>query len=358
MSYWLIFTISVALSAAVTGVVRRLALRFSIVDDPKRSPGRKRQNQAVPLLGGVALYGSFVAIILWLLPDLTHGYLLSKHVFGMIAAGGVIVLGGIWDDVANLSPRRQFIFPVLAALLVVASGVGISYITNPFGGVISLDQWQWTIFTVNDLPYHLTLWADVFIVVWLLGTTYTTKLLDGLDGLVAGVLTIGALIIFFLSISPAVAQPETGVLALVVAGVSLGFLVWNFAPAKIYLGESGALLCGFWLGVLAIISGGKIATALLILGLPMIDVLWVIIRRSVIEKRSPFSGDTSHLHFQLQDMGLSNRTIALLYYFITAVFGIITLLTSGLLKILALVGLTVLALSLIVAAYRYSRKSA
>ncbi|EKD76587.1 MAG: hypothetical protein ACD_43C00052G0005 [uncultured bacterium] len=356
MSYWLIFSISVALSAGLTGVVRLIALHFSIVDDPNRSPGRKYQRQAIPLLGGLALYSSFVAMMVWLLPDLTQGYLLNKHVFGMIAAGGVIVLGGIWDDVANLSAKRQVIFPLIAAGIIVAVGIGISYISNPFGGVINLAQWQWTVFWYNDLPYQITLWADLFVVVWLLGTTYTTKLLDGLDGLVAGVLAIGALIIFFLSISPTVAQPETGVVALVVAGVGLGFLFWNFAPAKIYLGESGALLCGFWLGVLAIISGGKIATALLILGLPIIDVIWVIVRRSLIEKRSPFSGDTSHLHFQLLEMGLSNRTIAILYYLITLVFGVITLLASGLLKIIALVLLTIIAIGLIGAAYRHSRR--
>lgn len=356
MSYWLIFSIGLALSTALTGMVRQLALRFNITDDPKHSPTRKHQRQAVPLLGGVALYISFVAVIIWLLPELTHGYLLTKHIFGVIVASGIIVLGGIWDDVANLSPKRQIIFPVMATLVIVAMGVDISYITNPFGGVISLEQWNWTVLTLDGLPYQLTLWADVFVIVWLLGTTYTTKLLDGLDGLVVGVLAIGALIIFFLSISPSVAQPETGILALVVAGIALGFLLWNFAPAKIYLGESGALLCGFWLGILAIISGGKIATALLILGLPMIDVIWVIIRRVLIEHRSAFSGDTSHLHFQLQDMGLSNRTIALIYYVITAVFGLVTLLASGLFKIVALFILTLIAVSLIVAAYRHSRR--
>ena len=265
------------------------------------------------------------------------------------------MLGGVWDDKVSLSPNRQFIFPLLASVIVVAAGIGISYITNPFSGVIDLVQWQWTVLQWQDVPYHLTLWADVFTVVWLLGTTYTTKLLDGVDGLVAGVLCIGGVIIFFLSISAQVAQPETGTLALIIAGAAFGFLLWNFSPAKIYLGEGGSLLAGFMLGVLAILSGGKIATALLILGLPIIDLLWVIIRRWFIEKRSPFLADTSHLHFQLRAAGLSERTIALLFYLITTLFGVSTLIVSGVAKLIVLVGLMTLAVLLIIWSYRRAK---
>ncbi|EKD79227.1 MAG: glycosyl transferase family protein, partial [uncultured bacterium] len=143
-------------------------------------------------------------------------------------------------------------------------------------------------------------------------------------------------------------QPETAIVAFIFAGACLGFLVWNVSPAKIYLGEGGALLVGFMLGILAIMSGSKVATALLILGLPMLDVLAVIIRRVFIEHKSPFTGDLFHLHYQLQDKGWNDRYIVLIYYVITAGFGVSTLVLSGSAKVIALGMLLLIGLSLVV----------
>lgn len=334
--YLWIFVCATLLSTGLTLVVKSVAQRFGIIDVPDTAPERKLHQQAVPLLGGVAVYLAFALMALWLSPNLTEGYLLFKHLVGILLAGLVITVGGVLDDRYNLSPKTQLVFPFISTLIVVASGIGISYITNPFGGIIQLDQWQFTLFSWNQLPYHVTLLADLFTIIWLFSTMYTTKLLDGLDGLVPGITAIGGVIIFLVSNSQDVAQPETGTLALILAGSALGFLFWNFSPAKIYLGESGSVFTGFMLGVLAILSGGKIATALLILGLPVIDLIWVVVRRMFIEKKSPFSADTLHLHFQLRQLGWTSSSIVLLFYAITIIFGTSTLFVQGKAKVLVL----------------------
>lgn len=343
---------SVVCSFFLTIIVMKLAKHWQVVDDPAEAPQRKLQIQAVPLLGGLAIYSTVVIMTAWLLPYLTQGYLLPKHLIGIWLAGAVLMLGGYCDDRYHLSAQRQIIFPILAAIIVVASGIGISYITNPFGGTIQLAHWQWTLFTWQGLPYHLTLWTDLFTVIWVLGAIYTTKMLDGLDGLVSGIGVIGGMIICVLSLSTQVLQPETATLAAVFAGACVGFLMWNFAPAKVYLGEGGSTFIGFMLGVLAIISGAKIATALLVLGLPIIDIMWVILRRLFIEKTTPWTADTLHLHFQLRRLGWSTRQIVVLYYTITFVFGVCTVLVSSTAKLVVLAGLALLSTMLVAWVYR------
>jgi len=343
--------ISIALSCLCTRLVMSYARRRHIVDDPSQAPERKLQKQPIPLLGGFGVYITCTLMTVWLLPYLTHGYLLPKQLIGIWLAGCIIMVGGYLDDRYHLLPRQQIIFPMCAALVVVISGIGISYITNPLGGTIQLQNWQWTIFTWNGLPYHLTLWADLFTVVWLLGSMYTTKMLDGLDGLVAGIGVIGGVMICVLSLTDAVLQPETATLAAVFAAACVGFLIWNFAPAKVYLGEGGSVLVGFMLGVLAIISGAKIATALLVLGLPIIDVTWVILRRLLIERTAPWASDTLHLHFQLRRLGWSTRQIVLLYYSITLIFGMCTVFLSSADKVWVLGGLVAMSIALLAWVY-------
>ncbi|HBY73219.1 MAG TPA: hypothetical protein DEG44_00820 [Candidatus Kerfeldbacteria bacterium] len=341
--------VSASLAYGATWVVRRAAQHWQVFD-------RKTAPRRTPLLGGVAIYLTTLALVSFMLPVLVQGYLLPKHIFGLFIAGGVLMIGGLIDDLKNLSPKRQLIFPVLACLIIVASGIGIEYISNPFGGVWSLDQYQWTIWQKQGVPYQLTLWADLFTVGWLMVSMYTTKLLDGLDGLVAGIGTIGATIIGLLSLTAVVMQPETAVVAFIFAGACFGFLLWNFSPAKIYLGEGGALLVGFMLGILAIMSGSKIATALLILGLPMLDLLAVVLRRVFIEHKSPFTGDLFHLHYQLRDKGWNDRQIVLAYYAITAGFGISTLILTGTAKVIALAILFIIGLYLVIYASHQRRR--
>jgi len=327
------------LSLGITLFVRRWALRRGLVDRPEDDPNRKIHRQPIPLMGGAAIAISFGLVVVGyaLFSDrFLAGYLMVKHVVGLLLGVGWLMIGGYLDDRQRLSPAKQLIWPLLAALTIVVSGIGVDYISNPFGEAINLRNVSWTLFTFHGLPYGITLAADAFTVLWLMGMMYTTKFLDGLDGLVTGLGAIGSVIVFILSLRSDVAQPETALLAIILAGALLGFLVWNFHPAKIFLGEGGSLLVGFLLGVLSIISGGKIATALLIMGIPILDVAWVIVRR-LFTRRSVASADRKHLHFRLLDAGLSQRTAVLLLYGLTIAFGITGLLVQGQQKALALV---------------------
>jgi len=166
---------------------------------------------------------------------------------------------------------------------------------------------------------------------------YTTKLLDGIDGLVTGVSAIGGLVIFLFTITTKYYQPDIGLAALILTGVCLGFLVFNWHPAKIFLGEGGSLLLGYVLGVLAIISGGKIAITLLIMGIPILDVAWTIIRR-VARGKNPFKfADRGHLHFRLVDSGLGVKKTVLVFYAFALIFGLSGLFLQSRGKMLALI---------------------
>ncbi|MFA5051599.1 MAG: MraY family glycosyltransferase [Patescibacteria group bacterium] len=344
---------------ALTIAVMKWAKRRQVVDSPEQAPERKIQPGPVPLMGGLAIFFTLLLVTAGYAlfsHRLLGGYMLPKYLVGMAIAGALLMVGGYLDDRFHQKPARQIVWPVLACLAVVGAGIGVTYITNPFGGVLRLDAIQWQIFSLHAIPYHLTVWADLFAFAWLMGMMYTTKFLDGLDGLVSGIGVIGSVILFFLSLAKEVAQPETALVASIFAGACLGFLVFNFHPARIFLGEGGSLLIGFMLGIISIISGAKIATALLIMGIPILDVAWVIIRRIFFERRSPFSTpDRKHLHFRLLDVGLSHRQAVLLLYVISAAFGSVALFAGTREKMIALVvlaGVMVVLGSLVVYLYR------
>ncbi len=339
-SYILPFFVSVIFSVFCTILVKWWAKKKGVFDRPEAAPDRKIQSKPTPLLGGMAIFiASCLVTTLYVIFSnrLLGGYMLPKYLVGIGLAGLLLMIGGYLDDRFHLKPSRQILWPILACLVVVGAGIGVTYITNPFGGVWQLDSIKWNIFSFDGTPYHFTLWADLFAFLWLMGMMYTTKFLDGLDGLVSGIGVIGSVILFFLSLGKEVAQPETALLASIFAGACLGFLFFNFHPAKIFLGEGGSLFVGFMLGVLSIISGAKIATALLIMGIPILDVAWVIIRRVFFEKKSPFStADRKHLHFRLLDVGLSHRGAVLLLYTISLCFGAVALFSGTKQKVIAM----------------------
>jgi len=307
------FVIAFVATALFTPAVRRFAWRQQVLDYPDSA--RKFHKYPLPELGGFAVFSGFAFTLLLLrgvFPDLFGAFIKTSYIFGLLAAGVVLMIGGYLDDRYRISPAKQFAFPVLAILIVIFSGVQLSYINSPFGGAIILDSLK---------IWGYPLFGGLFIFLWILGMVYTTKFLDGLDGLVAGISGIAGLVIYFLSLLPQVQQPDTALLAIIFAGSALGFLPWNFYPAKIFLGESGSTFTGFMIGLLSIISGGKIATALLIMGIPILDAAWVIIRR-LAGHTSPFLGDRRHLHFRLLDWGLSHRQAVILLYFFSAAFGV------------------------------------
>lgn len=340
------FIIAAVLAGFIlTWLVRRMAVRAGVVDRPSEAPDRKTERGPVPLWGGGAVYGAFCVILLAVLllrPSLLlGGYLLLKHIVGILIGGALLVVGGMIDDRRSQTPQRQILWPIAAALAVIASGIGISYLSNPIGDAFRLDRWSWTILTISGVPYHIVPLADLLAFLWIMVAIYTTKFLDGLDGLVSGVTVIGMVVLFGISMLPVVGQPETALLALFAGGAFFGFLLWNFYPAKIFLGEGGSTLAGFLLGTLAIVSGGKIATALLILGIPLLDLAWVVARRFFAEHRPITAADRKHLHFRLLDVGLSHRQAVLVLYLITALFGSSTLFFHGAQKLLVLAVLAV-----------------
>jgi UDP-GlcNAc:undecaprenyl-phosphate GlcNAc-1-phosphate transferase len=330
-----IFLFAAATSLAITPMVRRFAVRTGTVDKPS---ARKNHREPMPLLGGIAVAVALalaiaVALALGWLPG---AYIKGKFAYGMLAAIALLVVGGALDDKYDLSPVKQLFWPFAASLAIVASGIGVDYVTNPFGGQLHLDRYVFTALWADGIPYKVTLVADVFTVAWLMTMTYTTKFLDGLDGLVSGTAVIGAVVIAFVSLTREVSQPDTALLAFAVAGAFLGFLRHNAHPAKIFLGEGGSTLAGFLLGTLAIVAGGKIATALLVLGLPFFDAAFVILRRLFWERRSPTSADRTHLHLRLLDLGFTHRQVVLFYWFVTALFGASTLILQGWEKVAAI----------------------
>jgi len=359
MTYFFALIITFFLSVILTLVVKKIAFKYKILDYPDFQ--RKIHKVPIPLLGGVAIFLSFTIVLIYysfFTNLLIYGFILPKHVIGIILAALIIVIGGVLDDKFNLKPKYQIIFPILATLIIMASGISINYIRNPFGNIISFKNWDFNLFYFQGIPYKITLLADFFTLFWLLGIMYTTKLLDGLDGLVSGITIISSLIIFCIAMSKSVAQYNTALIALILAGAFLGFLFFNFHPAKIFLGEGGSLFAGLMLGVLAIISGSKVATTLLILGIPILDVVWVIIRR-MFTKKSISLADRKHFHFRLLDIGLNQRQAVIFMYSLTASFGIAALFLQTMGKFIALLVLAALMLILagaLVIIYKYKNK--
>ncbi|MEK7618390.1 MAG: MraY family glycosyltransferase [Patescibacteria group bacterium] len=332
MSYLFWFLLALGLSAILTPLIKRLALSWRVLDNPSISP-RKIHVAPMPLLGGLAVFGAFLITIIGYIfiskPDFNIVPL--KFFLGILLGGGILMLGGFLDDKYNLPPKISWLFPAVASLIVVLAGigVGIKYISNPFGSPLFIGH-NFSLFTFNFSLSALLVWL------WIMGMVYTTKFLDGLDGLTSGIALVGGLTLFALSLNERVDQPITATLAVIFAGSLFGFLIYNFHPASIFLGEGGSTFAGFMLGVLAVVLGAKIATALLVMGIPIMDVAWVIVRR-IFYKSSPFEGDRRHLHYRLLDIGFNQKQAVLTLYGISAVFGFTAVFLQSLGKLIALV---------------------
>jgi len=302
-------------------------LQHHIVDRPTSSkPGIHKK--ATPLLGGVAIYGVFacVALAAYFFSGIFDGSsIVPKHFIGFIVGGAVLMVGGYADDRYQLTPTKQLIAPLLAVAVVIISGIGVTYITNPFGGILPLDGWIITLLKTPTLHFKITVWADLFTFVWLMGMMYTTKLLDGLDGLATGVTLLATLVLFAVSLTAEVTQYDTALLALIFSGALIGFLVWNFYPAKIFLGEGGSLFLGYTLALLAIISGAKFTATLMVMALPVLDVARIIVVRKFIRHTSVAQGDFGHLHHAFLRRGFSHLQTVLLFYGLTLLLGVAAL---------------------------------
>jgi UDP-GlcNAc:undecaprenyl-phosphate/decaprenyl-phosphate GlcNAc-1-phosphate transferase len=326
MSYFLYFILAIVFSSIFTYFVKIFANKFKVLDIPN-SPKNVHQ-LPTPLLGGLAVFLSFCLILfIYLFFNKINFSVIPVKFFSAIIGGGlVLMLGGFLDDKYDLPPKFLWLFPAIASLIIVASGigVGIKQISNPFGSPFSIDY--------NFFIFPL---SGIIIWIYLMGMIFTTKFLDGLDGLCAGISFIGGLTLFALSLLPHINQTTTASLAIIFSGSLFGFLIFNFHPAKIFLGEAGSTFSGFMLGVLSVILGGKIATVLLVMGIPILDVAWAIIRR-LFYGQSPFKGDRTHLHHRLLDIGLSHRQTVLILWLISAIFGFTAVFLQSFGKLIAL----------------------
>jgi UDP-GlcNAc:undecaprenyl-phosphate GlcNAc-1-phosphate transferase len=295
-------------SIFLTYAIMRIAKKVGIVDRPDNK--RKFHRGDVPLLGGVAIFFAFWGPVLYLVffkPILGVDVIRQQLIAAFIASIILLVLG-ILDDIKGLSAKLRLSVTFGAIALSVLLGLGLAKVTNPFGGVIFLSE----------------LIGSILVFGWLTGMTYTVKITDGLDGLATGIVAVGALLLYFLSSSQKYFQPNVALLSLMFFGAVAGFLVFNFYPAEIFLGESGSLLIGYLLGVLAVISGGKVAIALVAMAIPAFDLGRVIMLRYKI-KVPIFEGDRRHLHYRLVDVGIHPAIVTMGYYCVAAFFGFLSL---------------------------------
>ena len=324
-----VFLLAAILSLFFTKLMIKLAAKWHILDLPNIS--RKIHDKPIPLLGGVAIYLAFLLSIgfLWQTGNLFDSRINIGLVAWFLLASLILIVNGFFDDKYKLPPQISIIGPIISVAIVILAGLKITYVSNPAGGIFYMDNILapgsfWSL----AIPIFITFF-------WLMGMTYTTKLLDGIDGLASSIGLIASVIIFFVSLSWDVAGSTTSLLSAILAGAIFGFLIFNWHPAKIFLGEGGSTFIGFALGVLAIISGSKIATALLVMGFPALDILWVIVRR-LKNKQPIYQGDNEHLHFRLMRAGLSQKQTVLFMGFISLCFGLVSILFTTKAKISAL----------------------
>lgn len=340
MIYLIALVATFALTVLLVPLVKKLAFAVGAVDLPEKN-SRKIHTKAMARGGGVAIYAAFVAVTLVVVPQHNLQY------WGMILAATAVLIVGFIDDIRSLNPWIKLAVQILAAIVAFSFfGIRIEAVTNPLGqSLVFVDP----NFVVNVLGHtvSINLVALVLTTVWLVGMTNTMNFVDGLDGLSGGIAAIAATIMFFLALSPEVHQLQTATISIALVGGCLGYLVYNFHPAKIFNGDSGAYFLGMTLGIIAIFSGAKLATAALVLGVPIIDAVWAALRR-VLAGRSPFSADRGHLHFLLLDVGFTQRQAVLLIYAICIVFGVIALIASPSQKIVAIFALVIIIMLLLV----------
>ncbi len=312
MPFWWLVPIltSFLLAAWLTPLARYGAMRFGVLDIPDGH--RKNHIQPVPLMGGLGIAAAFAIVTITVLISstaLTSGAISVWHFLGFFCGMLTLVIGGVLDDRFNLPAAYLFVCMVVASGMAIAGGIDVAKITNPFGGLFVLPS----------------ILASFVAFVWILTMTMTTKLLDGVDGLAASVTMIAALMIAALALTPTYFQSDVALLALIFVASVFGFLLWNWPPAQVYLGESGSTVLGFTIGVLSVIAGSKMATAFLVLGVPTIDVALVAVRR-LVAGRNPFTtADRRHAHLMLRDAGLPAWAVMLVYGTIAWLFGVTTL---------------------------------
>jgi UDP-GlcNAc:undecaprenyl-phosphate GlcNAc-1-phosphate transferase len=322
-----------ALVAALTAgmgtlVMRAIARKYNIADHPSE---RRINTKPVPRAGGLAVAGAFALIgTLLVIFSAQLGLSAGSGSAELTSDGaaalllGTVIAGviGLIDDRYDLRARWQIIGQFLIALIPIAFGLRIAFISNPLGA--------------GDLlfPDAIALGVTIF---WTLGMQNSMNFIDGLDGLSGGISLFAAVTLGVIALPT---SPLLAALSFTLAGALAGFLRFNFYPASIYMGTSGILAVAYALAVLALLGTAKVAAALLILGVPIIDALFVIVGR-IVAGRSPYTPDESHIHRRLLSYGFSHRGSVLALYALTAALSILALLLTGSATLYAFMGLLV-----------------
>lgn len=290
----------------LTPVIKKLAVRVKAVDNPNE---RRINKRPVPTLGGLAIFTSFFFSIFFLLP------IPNEEIWPMFAASLVVILTGIIDDIKELTPKWKTVGIVIASLIIYySSGIKLDMLNLPY-----LD------------PIYFGGFSLPLTIFWILAITNAVNLIDGLDGLATGVsiialLTMGTIGYFFLTVDSIVVP----IMIFVLVGSLAGFMPYNFFPASIFLGDTGALFIGFMISILSL-QGLKNATLItfiipiVILGIPITDTLYAIIRRKM-NKQPIATADKLHIHHRLMSFGLTHRQTVLAIYCLAAIFSVIALL--------------------------------
>ena len=302
------FVLALTVAYFLTPVVRRFAIRIGALDKPVE---RSVHREPKPYLGGLAIYVAFALAAAWIVG------LGDPLVRGIIVGGGLIVVIGIVDDFLRLSAKVKLLGQIAAAAILVAYGIRIDFLTNPFGDGM--------IFTEG--------WAVPLTMFWIVAVVNVVNLIDGLDGLAAGISTIASLTLLFVALQQG-GQVEIVLLTAALAGSALGFLPYNFNPAKIFMGDAGAMFLGYALaavsiqGTLKSAAGLALAIPVLALGLPIFDTAFAIVRRT-INGQPIHEADRNHLHHRLMKLGLSHRETVLVMYIISAWLGLSAIVMTG-----------------------------
>lgn len=328
---WLAVAAVVAAVVAFLGtpIVRAVAVQAGLLDLPDR---RRVNTRPVPRAGGLAVAVAFLAVAAgFVVVDAAAGsvaaprFLEPGQLVALLAGGAAAAVLGLLDDVLQLRARWQLAGQLALAAFAIGLGIGVEAINVPF----------------VDRPVVLDGALGIaFTAFWIVGMINSINFIDGLDGLSAGIGCIAAVTLGLISLTTTIGQPYIAVLCFALAGALLGFLRWNFHPAVVFAGTSGTMFLGYVLAVLAVLGSAKVAVALLVLGVPIIDTFWIIVRR-LATGRMPFSPDRGHIHHRLLDLGLGHREVVLLIYAICTVLAVLSLLLSGTGQIYAFLGLFV-----------------
>lgn len=308
------------ISFAATPIVKSFAQRVGAMDVPK--DGRRMHTHPIPRLGGLAIFLGFLLSVV-LFADI------GREVQGILLGSVVIVVVGVIDDIVPLPALVKFVIQIGAALIAVYHGVRINIITNP--NIWSPDEFL--NFGVFSVP---------ITVLWIVAVTNSVNLIDGLDGLAAGVSAISSFTMMIIAIL--VSDVNVAVLMAALAGACIGFLPYNKNPARIFMGDTGALLLGYILATVSIIGLFKLYAVIsfvipfLVVGLPLFDTLFAFVRR-ILNGRNPMSPDRGHFHHRLIDMGFSQKQAVAIAYAISGILGLsaVVIATSGEIRAIILI---------------------